>query len=76
MAVKKDTVKNTPLGTLNEKGPKDKAPPEQKGYHGSEDAQSQTSAEAENEAAQKLERERLGKQDADETGSGLDKDIE
>ncbi len=75
MAVKPDTVKDTPLGTLNEKGRKDKAPPEQKGYHGSEDAQSQTTAEAEAEAARKLEQERLGKQDADETG-GLDKDIE
>ncbi len=61
---------------MTEKGPKDKAPPEQKGYHGSEDAQSQTSAEAENEAAQKLERERLGQQDADETGGALERDVE
>jgi len=75
MAVKPDTVKDTPLGTVTEKGQKDKAPPEQKGYHGSQD-DVKSPAEIEREQAAELERKRLGQQDADETGGALDKDVE
>lgn len=63
MAVKKDTVKDTPLGTVTDNNrDSEKTGTGQKGYHGSEDAQSQTTAEAEAEQAQQLEQDRLDKQ--------------
>ncbi len=55
MAVKKDTVEDTPLGTIDEKQPKGRGvPPEQKGYHGSQD-DVKTPDQIERERAAELE---------------------
>lgn len=68
MAVKKDTAKDTPLGTLNEKQPKG-APAEQKGYHGSQD-DVKTPDQIERERAAELEQKQR------ENDTGLERDVE